>query len=597
MHITSGLVTSPLSSPCSCPGRFGWAACRDAEAARQTWSSNRKRCVRGRRPSDGEEMQHARLPRASCRFYVHDALDSPSAVRLHSDYTPCNWSHDKFSHQWWLERELRRPNSTWRTEDEMSGAATFLAGHDFPLWCASGTEIFRRRIARRALGLNPVIARDVICPERGPISDKDWPRRYDFDGKGEKISGRWRRRTDKTPYGVYIYARIPLLRKLLDDSRRQGGNLSRPRVMVLTNSECARSWPEGGRPQDVMLLVDYNRARQQLRTAAAASQANRDVIAPFVITSPAWLVGTAPPPPTPPWAERKLLFFAGHIPKLFSGGRTRYLLWKGLRRSEHVTTSSHTLRCSVGAYEICARVNRPRLQTEWQSFCREACNFSAPYNCSKSANDLHMLCKVGRYGALVDWSAERDDIVRDTRRMTRTEYLDNALRHRFCLVAPGDYVSTPKLPETINVGAAGGCLPVFVVDERDGGRSMLPYARWLDYCSIGYVVSSAVVARRHALPAIVQQLLNVTRAEAAAKRRELRRHRAAFAMPSASAFILEELCHVARGGDSAPDDAHLRAQLKRCTLGPDSSTSRMGAHLVVSETALSSTRGAAAANG
>ena len=224
----------------------------------------------------------------------------------------------------------------------------------------------------------------------------------------------------------------------------------------------------------------------------------------------------------------------------------------------------------MGAYEVCTLANRQRMQTEWTSFCREACSqtlFSSRRNCSKSAYHLHRSCKKGGYHDLVDWEAERNDIVRDTRNVTPAEFLDHALRHRFCLVAPGDFVSTPKLAQAINLGAAGGCLPVFVVPAADGGRSMLPYARWLDYCSIGYVVTDAT-ARRNAHAAIVRQLLKVTSEEAEAKRHALRRHRAAFAMPSASAFILEELCHLARGGNTTSDVAHMFSMLERCTLRP-----------------------------
>ena len=41
-----------------------------------------------------------------------------------------------------------------------------------------------------------------------------------------------------------------------------------------------------------------------------------DELTPYVVSRPAWLVGDAPPPPTPPWAERKALFFSGHVPKV-----------------------------------------------------------------------------------------------------------------------------------------------------------------------------------------------------------------------------------------------------------------------------------------
>ena len=40
--------------------------------------------------------------------------------------------------------------------------------------------------------------------------------------------------------------------------------------------------------------------------------------------------------------------------------------------------------------------------------------------------------------------------------MSHDEYLQLAMSHRFCLVAPGDFVSTHKITEAIALGAAGG---------------------------------------------------------------------------------------------------------------------------------------------
>ena len=40
-----------------------------------------------------------------------------------------------------------------------------------------------------------------------------------------------------------------------------------------------------------------------------------DIVVPHAIARPCWLVGDCAPPPPPPWGARKLVFFAGHIPK------------------------------------------------------------------------------------------------------------------------------------------------------------------------------------------------------------------------------------------------------------------------------------------
>jgi hypothetical protein len=54
-------------------------------------------------------------------------------------------------------------------------------------------------------------------------------------------------------------------------------------------------------------------------------------------------------PPRVPWVERKLLFFAGHVPKLYLRS-TRYLIWRQARTHPNVTAVSSTLACTVGAY-------------------------------------------------------------------------------------------------------------------------------------------------------------------------------------------------------------------------------------------------------
>ena len=101
-------------------------------------------------------------------------------------------------------------------------------------------------------------------------------------------------------------------------------------VGVVTNGLFA------ARPADVLLLVDHK-------------PREFDAVTPYVVSQPDWLVGVAgsPAPPAPHWEGRKLLFIAGHTPKL-TQSTTRYLLWKQLRRSQHVTALSSTIGCNVG---------------------------------------------------------------------------------------------------------------------------------------------------------------------------------------------------------------------------------------------------------
>lgn len=134
------------------------------------------------------------------------------------------------------------------------------------------------------------------------------------------------------------------------------------------------------------------------------------------------------------------------------------------------------------------------------------------------------------------------------------------MAHRFCLVAPGDFVSTHKVSEAMALGGAGGCIPVFVLPAIVGApidgslldvAQKLPYARWLDYCDVAYLVSEAG-ARTH-IRRVLDQLARRPEEELRAKRRRLREVRDAFvfregssapgAKPSATEFILAEVKH------------------------------------------------------
>ena len=90
---------------------------------------------------------------------------------------------------------------------------------------------------------------------------------------------------------------------------------------------------------------------------------------------------------------------------------------------------------------------------------------------------------------------ELPDMVRDTRRLPHDVFLAESLRHRFCLIPPGDVGhASPKISEGIALGAARGCIPVIVLpfnSARETRRflgTFLPFTRWLDYCSVTYLV-------------------------------------------------------------------------------------------------------------
>ena len=157
----------------------------------------------------------------------------------------------------------------------------------------------------------------------------------------------------------------------------------------------------------------------------------------------------------------------------------------------------------------------------------------------------------------------------DTRVLSHDKYLTLAFAHRFCLIAPGDTPSTHKVAETMAIGGAGGCVPVFVVPAgrqdhwlgrharpsarlfEAGVASFLPYTSWLDYCDVGFLISEWQ-ARRDIVMAL-DKLRAVSDEDLASKTRSLAAVREAFVSrrgsslhdPTASEFILAEACHLA----------------------------------------------------
>ena len=61
----------------------------------------------------------------------------------------------------------------------------------------------------------------------------------------------------------------------------------------------------------------------------------------------------------------------------------------------------------------------------------------------------------GKMSEGINFSDELEDMRRDTRPLTSAAYLQHAMAHRFCIVSPGDYISTPKVTEAIAIASAG----------------------------------------------------------------------------------------------------------------------------------------------
>ena len=208
--------------------------------------------------------------------------------------------------------------------------------------------------------------------------------------------------------------------------------------------------------------------------------------------------------------------------------------------------------------------------TFFRDFCKPFCEpLEANVRCSgynERDAQTHLAEKMVRQCRAyrkVNYTDELPDMVRDTRRLPHDVFLAESLRHRFCLIPPGDVGhASPKISEGIALGAARGCIPVIVLpfnSARETRRflgTFLPFTRWLDYCSVAYLVPARTVYRAALVRDLVERLSRVTAAEAAAKHAALARVRDAFvlrgggggvdAAPTAADFVLGEACEIAR---------------------------------------------------
>lgn len=194
------------------------------------------------------------------------------------------------------------------------------------------------------------------------------------------------------------------------------------------------------------------------------------------------------------WGARKLLFFAAHIPKTYMknwfGWRTqiRFNLWKELHSSPDVS-----------------------IYPTWAS------------------------CAPGRCDPLY--------YNHTSHRLSHRDYIRLAMTHRFCVVAPGDTLSTKKVAETVHLLALGGCVPLIL-----GGVSHLPYSSWIKYDRL------AVVAPPHDSRYDLDRLRRVG-ADAYRSMQSYAQSvvhhfvqdlNSSWSSPSAAETLVHETCHVVR---------------------------------------------------
>ena len=476
------------------------------------------------------------LASRSCSIYPFNVGEA-TGYHLPERYTPRSWRMNKFSVELWLQQAMR--SHPWRSSTA-SDADLVLLEANYSMMCRAGKMFSGRFLWQK---MNGALA---VPPKPGKV-------KASLRGIGGPLAAA------PPPPQLAFH---PELR----------GSERVPKAFVLTDNECQPPWTGSRRAKGLIELTDHN-------------PSNNDVLAPFVLAKPWWLVGAergpkdAARPAEVPWSERKLLFFAGHVPKLYIRP-TRYLIWKQVRRHPGVTALSATLNCTIGSFSICREAVLPNFTIERsRTYCQDFCashimddfktalhdapghvrrNISelAPPKPSANArsgrciNGIVALRRACRHYRHIDFDNELADMAKSAVNLPTHKYFAHAMGHRFCMAAPGDFVSTPKITEYVAMGAAGGCLPLLVLAGHP--ERTLPYTRWLDWCSIGFIVSDQTARRDMA--SVLSKLERVTAEEAAAKRAALLAVRDAFvfrppkrgAQPSAVDFLLGEMCVAAR---------------------------------------------------
>ena len=373
------------------------------------------------------------MPRPYIFFSVGARVALTAAAteyRLPERYTPKNWKMNKFSMEIWLQHALR--THAWRSESA-AAADVILVEANFSMACRAGkmfTGRFMWQKMNMALGV---------------------------PSKGKQTPGA------PSPPPVTLH---PSLR----------GAEHVPRAFVLTDNECQPPWTGTRKAKGMIELTDHN-------------PNHNDIVAPFVLARPWWLVGgkstpsDPPPPAVVPWAERRLLFFAGHVPKLYIRP-TRYQIWQQIRRHPGVTALSATLNCTVGSFSVCKEAALANFSVERSRvYCHDFCashvmddyktllndapgharrNLSEGGPARPSAKSRAGRCVNGPLTLRRNCRAYRSiaftpellgDMAKSAVNLPSARYFENAFSHKFCLAAPGAALG---LDRTTYLGGVGG---------------------------------------------------------------------------------------------------------------------------------------------
>jgi hypothetical protein len=206
------------------------------------------------------------------------------------------------------------------------------------------------------------------------------------------------------------------------------------------------------------------------------------LVVPFVVASPGWLVSdehnAAAAQPAQPahvlWERRKLLFFAGHMPMLHISN-VRWNLWRALQGDPRVTLYTpdllyqviHSRACAVGETYRDRDSKRAPIRAFLHRECARYCVVHGDAflpNCSSSSTSTAALCaqyirttldtvlqnRHCRVLASHNVSGASEELIAPVR-LSRDAYMAEMMKHRFCVIAPGDDMSTHKIGETARI--------------------------------------------------------------------------------------------------------------------------------------------------
>ena len=357
-----------------------------------------------------------------CRIYVHQ----PAVA---DQFTDAERKHDQYAVHWWLQRALQA--HPWRV--------------------------------RRPQGADVVFFNASFTYGR------------DRSGSFKEFSG-----------NEYSRKRLLALHQLRTAMQREGNATQRP-------TDCKSMWFA----VSFRTRSSHNSARKKSQHPCLRWVRELDtgyterflpLVTPFVVASPGWLtsddhdaaVAQPAQPAHVPWERRKLLFFAGHTPVLHISN-IRWNLWRVLQGDSRVTLYSpdlihqvvHARACAVGArYADTDSKRAPAVRAFLHQECARYCVVHGDaflLKCSSSSSSTAELCAqyilptleqvLRKRHCRILWahnvSGASEELIAPVR-LSQDAYMAEIMKHRFCLIAPGDDMSTHKIGETAQLARCRG---------------------------------------------------------------------------------------------------------------------------------------------